>query len=618
MAVSRESGEPGLSQGNTPWPSAAEAELKAMEAALAGRRDLERYHVVSDKGSVRDNRRMLLALELYTKTEDIHGVAADSLVDGINDKSIDVLYVDRDRHLAILIQGFEGRSVKETLPTGKSKDLFQAVGWALAEGSEPPPPQIQSAVEDLHDALETQAINTFEVWFVHNRPEDSRLNEEIEKVRAMTAGLAAKWLRSDGAAIEVVARQVGRHTLASWYNESRIPIRVDDTFTVEIDGYYLETGDGWRCLSTSVSGSWLAALYWEHDKRLFSANVRDYLGAKSPINQGIQDTARVSPDQLYVRNLGITALVNGFDVKDDGSRTSSLILRGISIINGAQTVGSIKDLGKDVRGRLPIRFITCSDPRLVTELIRSNNLQNNTEPMDFHSNDEVQRRLAVEFREQYGIVYDGARRGVELGSTSGRLETLSAESAGRVLAAFHLGPAIAHHEPHSVWTTDSLYQQVFPDRCSAPHILFCHSLFEAVTNFRRELDTEGEDGAMRRLLSRPGATWLVMTMFSRMLETIVGTVAADRGRFGIQFDPVKVGTREEAVVSWLDVVRPLIWQVEEPMLGVYKVRGGLKDPALVTTAAKACRANLRSSRASRGGVKEPCEDFASLLVPAAS
>ena len=96
-----------------------------------------------------------------------------------------------------------------------------------------------------------------------------------------------------------------------------------------------------------MRGSWLRDLYQRHKTDLFSANLRGYLGSReseSNINNGIKTTAQEQPDHFYVYNNGISALVLDYDL---GSRTRGgrkLKIRGISIVNGAQTTGSLASL----------------------------------------------------------------------------------------------------------------------------------------------------------------------------------------------------------------------------------------------------------------------------------
>jgi hypothetical protein len=70
----------------------------ALEAALEQREDLDQYEAA---------KRTLFALQLTLELEDIQSVAATAVTDGPDDKSCDLLYVDRDSRSVILAQGYE-------------------------------------------------------------------------------------------------------------------------------------------------------------------------------------------------------------------------------------------------------------------------------------------------------------------------------------------------------------------------------------------------------------------------------------------------------------------------------------------------------------------------------
>ena len=78
-------------------------------------------------------------------------------------------------------------------------------------------------------------------------------------------------------------------------------------------------------------------------------------------------------------------------------------LSGMSVINGAQTTGSIGsvDLSKKTLGdvRVLCRVIESSDPGTIAEIVRFNNTQNAITSWDQYSNDPDQKRLLQEFKE---------------------------------------------------------------------------------------------------------------------------------------------------------------------------------------------------------------------------
>jgi hypothetical protein len=608
-------------------------QIEAAEAALDSRADLAEYR---EHG----NHRLLFALELYTKTTDIRGIATDALVDGLEDKSIDLLYVDSKSNVAYLMQGYQSQG-KKTVPYDKAKELFQAIGWALASGGSPVPARIAPAVAELHRALTAGTVTTLELWLVHNLPESDLHDEELAKARAMAESLLRdNWPGKEGEPIAVVSRQVGSRTLAEWYKASHTPILVSDRYEVPIVDCYTEQAgspdpsESWRCVVTSVDADWLRQLAWQHGERLLSANVRSYMGRRTPVNQGIQSTISDRPDRLLVYHNGVTALVNKFELEPatDGA-PPRLVIEGISIVNGAQTVGSISRLGPPVKqrqgkpaqapkigGRLPIRFIECPNREILLEIIRYNNMQNPTEPTDFRSNDRTQHRLIDEFRDQYGIPYDGARRGhLEEGRLARPKGTISANTVGRILAAFHGDPDIAYFRQDEIWEHNEQYARVFPDRITATHVLFCYSLYEAIETARRRCARavaaggDRDDGDIHAYFANRGAVWLLLAAIGRSIDTILGSEHSHDDHFTLSFHADS--SLPEAVAAWEELLESFLAFAAQSLSEVFRELQGLRDTVLVGKQIDDFRHTIKGKRGPGRALAPECDKFAQLIAP---
>lgn len=85
----------------------------------------------------------------------------------------------------------------------------------------------------------------------------------------------------------------------------------------------------------------LVALHKKHNKALYERNIRYFLGSReSDVNRSIQDTLRTAPDEFFYLNNGITALADQVEAPQGTKATKRLRLRGLSVINGAQTISS--------------------------------------------------------------------------------------------------------------------------------------------------------------------------------------------------------------------------------------------------------------------------------------
>lgn len=561
-----------------------------LEVALQKRADLDQY------GS---NKRLLFTLQLIFDIEDISTVAATSLTDHANDKSCDLLYIDRGAGRVVLAQGYESENTTRLqAPARKAATLHQAVNWLFSK-SEPSgaPDALRVAWRELHDALADDAIGDVAIWYVHNLPESQQVAGELQA--ACDAAYAQLNYGYPESEIEVSWDELGRAKLSERYENSQTPILVADTFTIEVPGAFKEHGDKWTALCTSVPVSWLHEQFAEHGADLFSPNVRDYLGSRrsqSNINNGIQETVLTEPTNLWAYNNGITALVHEFSFAD-----GTVEITGLGIVNGAQTTGAIGSvpLGETSKdSHVLARFIRCNDPETVSSIVRFNNRQNPTQASDFRSNDGVQRRLVREFQELGVVGYSGGRRGGAEDVIRRPGENhLSAEVAAQALAAFHGESGVAYHEKSKIWEQDAIYSRVFPERVSAAHIVFVASLLRAIelekTRLGRiaaEARTEDETELFEWFGLR-GSIMLAAEAIGATRETLVGEAVSDA--YVLRFKENL--TMSGAVKAWEPIVESLLafapGQLRDPL-----VTSTLRNRPAVDTALRNFRSQVVAAR----------------------
>lgn len=87
----------------------------------------------------------------------------------------------------------------------------------------------------------------------------------------------------------------------------------------------------------------LVALHQKHKKALYERNIRYFLGTQSNVNKSIQETLRTSPSEFFYLNNGVTALADQIDPPKGTKALRRLSVRGLSVINGAQTISSAAD-----------------------------------------------------------------------------------------------------------------------------------------------------------------------------------------------------------------------------------------------------------------------------------
>lgn len=90
-----------------------------------------------------------------------------------------------------------------------------------------------------------------------------------------------------------------------------------------------------------LPGSLVFKLYEQYGARLFEFNVRSFLQVKGAVNKGMRKTIEEHPGRFLAYNNGITATADEADVGQSYGETVIKRLKGLQIVNGAQTTASI-------------------------------------------------------------------------------------------------------------------------------------------------------------------------------------------------------------------------------------------------------------------------------------
>lgn len=488
----------------------------------------ENYNARTDLNKYGSNALLMYALQMRFNIDDIESVASESLTDGPEDKKCDMIYVDSNEGIAIIAQAYLRQ--KEYIPGSRAKltkaqDLNTAAGWILGRDMSEVPEDLKNAAGLLKSAIEHNEISTIYFWYLHNCDETPEIANELKTVESTARALLINLYPESN--IIIMASEIGNQTLDQWYRNSTNQIMVNDEIKIPLFcGSFELSGTQWKACQAYIKGEQLKELFSVHKDNLFSANPRRFLGMgkrTNVINLGIKSSAEKDAENFWVYNNGITALVHSYEVKD-----STLIIHGISIINGAQTTGSLGSLS----GALPdnlivsLRVIVCSDESTIEKIIQNNNKQNEMLPSDFRSNDHCQSRLREEFARYPGIYYSGGQRNNT--RYRGTKEVFDPNTVAQILVAFNGNPVDAYSNTKRIWNDDKLYGSVFNDSLTPEHIIFAYSLIKAIDNIKFNLQEKKKNGSIRNdeieysdFLARRGARILLLSAIAFSLEAII-------------------------------------------------------------------------------------------------
>jgi hypothetical protein len=150
-----------------------------------------------------------------------------------------------------------------------------------------------------------------------------------------------------------------------------------------------------------LPGPLLCELYDKYGARLFEFNVRSFLQARGQVNKGIRESIRQQPDRFLAYNNGITATADEIEVGSFHGETVIRRLKGLQIVNGAQTTASIHWAYKmdklDVsRVAVPMKLTRVEPDKLeefVPLIARYANTQNPVQIADLSANSNIHIKL---------------------------------------------------------------------------------------------------------------------------------------------------------------------------------------------------------------------------------
>lgn len=489
------------------------------------------------------NAYMLWVLGLYLDESDLDALAARSLTDGGNDKCLDFIEIDKTGQKIVVAQGYFSDKIADKAPAKKASDLTIAASW-LAHGDEDAQTlneRVRARALECRAALDSEEIEQIELLYIHNRPESLNTQEELDTCVRTAQKLFQKY------DIPVTCKELGLREIETLYRERSSQILLDNE--IEVVGSHMGdlSTDDWDAYIYTVKGAWLRDLFKQYDDRLFSANYRGFLGIskRKKINTSIKSTAERQPTDFWVFNNGITLLTK--EVVRRGRKTT---LRGISIINGAQTTGSLGSVDPKVdlsKVKVMCRVVVCKNPDKIDEIVKFNNTQNRITTWDQYANDEIQAVIRKQF-EDLGYDYS-MKRGFDSVNAM-----IGIEKAAQPVLSFNGYFIDANRSKNSIFDRPEIYRRAFADR-SARHILLAFCFAKSIDEVKRTLlekseRTENETKQLN-LFNYLSFRHFLLACIGVCLQQFIG------GSFspsGAKFNKDKVSVGIDALAAQLDKI----------------------------------------------------------------
>ncbi|QKJ88673.1 AIPR family protein [Paramixta manurensis] len=318
--------------------------------------------------------------------------AANSITDGYLDNGIDSIFYSRVNQVLYFGQSKWRNNGNGSIDVGSVRKFLSGINKIINSNYSRVSDKIKEKQVEIEDALDN--VNIKIVFLLCYTGNDKASDDVIEALDDFVENLNDS---SDIFSYKIIKQQ-DIHNSVSAGKKKKIDLEVLLSHWGSVKNPYLS-------FYGQVAASDLAQWYKSHQENLFSPNIRMFLGS-TEVNNSIISTLKSEPEKFWYFNNGITALCDKIVKKAIGGGTKEhgqFCCYGLTIVNGAQTVGSIASANQDIpekveHAKVPLRIISLEScpPQLEVEITKKNNTQNKIEKRDFVSLDSNQERLRVE------------------------------------------------------------------------------------------------------------------------------------------------------------------------------------------------------------------------------
>lgn len=438
--------------------------------------------------------------------------AAASVVDDFNDKGIDAIHYDASTETLYLLQ----TKLKESEQFKQEDALPFCEGIRLLLKQDFPSfnANVQRRKAEIEDALDTCSHIQLVVPYT---------GEGISKTAsdALQALLDDEDLDEERLCKQVtyyVASDITRDLFAE---QAYQPVHAD----ISLQKYEKVEEPRPTYYGVTRLGD-LVALHQRYGKALYERNIRYFLGsAKSDVNKSIKTTLLDTPADFFYLNNGVTAVCDLIDPKSNKGGFKKFKVRGLSIINGAQTVASAAEFVRQYPGKniddAKVMFTLIQAPAdgvFGQRVTKARNHQNPVQSTNFTSLDQNQERLRQEIA-HLGFTYHYRPEAAVTGE-----DAITLDEALKALALQNSDPR------YTVWlkteatrlaTVDSAeYQSLFSEQLSGVALVCAVHCHRAIRSLVIDYEQRAPLRSQERLVYRHGGNVITSVMLKRLRKRI--------------------------------------------------------------------------------------------------
>ncbi len=454
------------------------------------------------------------SIQKLSGCSDIDSVA--SVVDCGDDNGIDAIYYDRRQNILCLAQSKFGdapdRASTLTFISGVSDLLAERYERFFQSGRNPEFERVQSEVEEALGMPNTKIL--IGIVYLGN-PLGPHAISDLEAFKIGQNALK-NWFDW---------RDIGLPVIHRWLTEEQAIETINVEISVEHWNYFTEPR---RAVYGFVRASHLNEIYQQYGNALFQKNIRHYLGNQA-VNVAISETVQANPNELFYLNNGLTVICSEYNFAPNNQDRATFTLNNFSIVNGAQTVGSIGqasqigELSAEARIMVTILEIGVDENsiELGRRITHARNTQTSVNREDFAALDPNQERLRQELAISE-VIYN-YRPSAE--SLSSKENQFSLSEAARALACFSGETQIivvAKREISLISDRNgTYYSRLFRAGLTGTQLYHAVQIFRYIDNLFEH--AENAETGRRQMFFRHGR-YFIMHIWGRLNQAILNKV----------------------------------------------------------------------------------------------
>ena len=359
---------------------------------------------VSEKD--KENSLLSRSLALYSimmRTDCNPDDVVQCLTDGYHDNGIDAVYCDDEQKIMYLVQSKWSKDGKSSISQGDTSAFINGISKLINDDFD----GFNSKFDNLKGAISNAILSTdYKIKAIIIYTSNQKFSNECQDVME-------SFIDKTNDGIEIISYEIIQ--LGEIY-ESLAGMTNHTVFLKNVELYdygVLERNEQEIGYYGKISVSTISTWWKEYGTHLFSKNIRYYKG-DTEVNNGIRNVLLEEPENFLLFNNGIKIVADKISkalYKSVGRKFGLFTMENASIVNGAQTTGSIGELFSSNQNNIENAYVLIQMISLESlendmndKITKYSNTQNKIENKDFVALDPNQKRLQQDFAME-GIEY---------------------------------------------------------------------------------------------------------------------------------------------------------------------------------------------------------------------